>query len=49
MLPALPDAAEAMVGSGGSGMAGGGDGRDAVEEFFRRFDVMEPFRSSEPS
>ena len=43
MLPVV--AAAAMFGRGGSGIAGGGDGRDAAEALFRRLEVIELVRS----
>lgn len=43
MLPVV--AAAAMFGSGGSGIAGGGDGREAAEALFRRLEVIELVRS----
>lgn len=41
--------ADGIVGSGGRGMAGGGEGREAAEALFRRFEVNELVRSCEPS
>lgn len=48
MLPLLPEVVEAIVGSGGSGMAGGGEGREVADELLRT-EFREPLRSSEPS
>lgn len=47
MLPAL--AVEAIVGRGGRGMAGGGEGKEAVEELFRKLEVKELERSKDDS
>ena len=33
--------ADAIVGSGGRGIAGGGDGRDTTDVLFRRLDEIE--------
>lgn len=35
----------ALVGSGGKGIAGGGDGRETTEALLRRFELSESERS----
>ena len=49
MLFGLPEAVEAIVGNGGRGIAGGGDGSDVVDELLRRLDVSALMRSNEIS
>lgn len=45
----LPLLCEAMLGSGGRGIAGGGEGREAADELLRRFELSELLRSCELS
>lgn len=49
MLVVVPAEAEAILGRGGRGMAGGGDGSDVVEVLLRRLEVRELVRSIEGS
>lgn len=49
MLPVLPLVWEAIVGRGGRGMAGGGEGREVAEELLRRLELSELLRSCETS